>query len=57
MNLLDKIYTVAVGTDPLLWAVNCEICNDIVSIETSDDDLIDSLEKEHIEYHSIIKPS
>ena len=51
-QLQDYIYTVAVGTDPLLWAVHCEICDDLVTDFISDDYEIDKLEADHIDYHN-----
>lgn len=53
-SLEDLIYTVAVGTDPLLWAVHCEICDDLVTDSIADDNEIDTLEADHIDFHNHI---
>ena len=45
------IYTVAVDAGPVIWAVHCEICDDIVSDETSDGNLADQYEFEHRKVH------
>lgn len=50
---MDQIYTVAVGTQPLLWAVQCDICDDLVTDAIADDDEIDTLEQDHIEFHQL----
>jgi hypothetical protein len=52
----DFAYVVAVDSDPAIWAVNCELCDDIVSIETQDEDVVDNLLLGHIESHSTIEP-
>jgi hypothetical protein len=45
------IYVVAIDSDPLLWQVFCEICDDLVDEPTSCGDLIDSRELEHMKFH------
>ena len=45
------IYVVAVDVGPIQWAVNCEICDDIVSAWTHDGDLADQFEFEHRTFH------
>ena len=52
MDIRDSVYVVAVDVRPVVWAVQCDLCDDIVSIHTSDNDLIDRLEEEHIQQHS-----
>lgn len=47
----DLIYVVAVDFDPLKWAVECEICDDIVSEETTDEAQADLFEYEHRKMH------
>lgn len=48
---MDEICVVAVGVGPVVWAVQCEICDDIVSYETEDGDEADRLEAEHVKFH------
>lgn len=50
---IDSIYVVAVGANPILWAVQCDLCDDIVSEETQDDDLVDKWEIDHINFHKV----
>ncbi len=47
----ELIYIVAVDLDPIQWAVNCEICDDIVSTPTHDGDIADLHELEHRRKH------
>lgn len=49
---IDPIYTVAVSSGPILWAVQCDLCDDIVTESTTDDDLVDKWEEEHRDYHA-----
>ena len=46
------IYIVAVNCGPVVWAVECEICDDIVSEETTDGNLADQYEFEHRKLHN-----
>lgn len=48
---MDDIYVVAVGSQPLLWAVQCDVCDDIVSEETEDGDQADLFAESHLAYH------
>ena len=50
----EPAYVVAVGTQPLVWAVTCDICDDIVSIETEDGDLADKMAEEHNLRHKVV---
>ena len=43
---------VAVDTGPVVWVVQCEICDDIVSEETTDGNLADQYEFEHRKLHN-----
>lgn len=45
------INAVAVDTGPVVWQVNCEICDDLVDEPTPDGDLIDLREMEHRKFH------
>lgn len=47
---MDEVYVVAVGTQPLLWAVQCDICDDLVSDYIPDDE-VDMLHQDHIDFH------
>lgn len=51
MDIDDLVYTVAVGTDPLKWAVHCEICDDIISEDFLDGPLVDKVEQYHKDFH------
>lgn len=48
---LDAAYVVAVNTQPLVWAVTCDICDDLVSEETTDGDMADYYAHLHNVYH------
>ena len=45
------IYSVAVDTDPVVWQVWCENCDDLVDEPTPDGDLIDLRELQHRKFH------
>ena len=47
----DLICVVAIDFDPLTWAVECEICDDVVSEETTDEAQADLFEYEHRKVH------
>lgn len=42
---------VAVGAQPLLWAVQCDICDDLVTEGTPDGYFADMQEQDHINFH------
>ena len=46
-----QVYTVAVGTGPVLWAVYCEICDENLNEGTQDEALVGRLEAEHQAFH------
>ena len=47
----DLIYVIAVNFNPLTWVVQCEICDDIVSEETTDVAQANLFEYEHRKVH------
>lgn len=49
---MDEIYIVAVDSNPLRWAVQCDICDDLVTDYLPDGDEIDMLEQDHIDFHT-----
>lgn len=50
----DLIYEVAVSTDPLLWVIHCELCNDEIGTPTDSDSLLQLIEVEHKKAHGLI---
>lgn len=49
----DQIYAVAVSTQPVLWVIHCEICDDEVGTPTENDSLLELLESEHKKAHNL----
>lgn len=49
----DPIYAVAVDTQPVLWVVHCELCNDEIGTPTDDDELLELFEAEHKKAHNL----
>lgn len=49
----EAIYEVAVSTDPLLWVIHCELCNDEFGVPTDDDSLLALTEDEHKQVHNL----
>lgn len=47
----DLVYAVAVGTQPLMWVVHCEVCNDEFGSPTDDDALLELVETAHKKTH------
>jgi hypothetical protein len=47
----DAAYVVAVDTQPLVWAVHCDICDDIISEATTNGDVADYYADLHNIYH------
>jgi hypothetical protein len=49
----DFVYAVAVDTQPVLWVVYCEICDEELGAPTESDDLLELLETEHVKAHGL----
>jgi len=47
-----QVYPVAVDFDPVLWAVDCEICGCLVSEGVADEAVVGRLEVEHKAFHA-----
>jgi hypothetical protein len=47
-----QVYPVAVDFDPVLWAVDCEICGCLVSEGVTDEAVVGRLEVEHKAFHA-----
>lgn len=52
-DLYDPIYAVAVSTQPVLWAVHCEICDEEFGEPTEDDEVLEELEVAHKLVHDL----
>jgi len=50
-DIESQVYTVAVGTNPILWAVFCEICDENLNDGIQDEAVVDQLEREHQAFH------
>lgn len=50
----DPVYAVAVNTDPLLWVIHCELCDNEFGDPTDDFKMLDSLETKHLGDHGLI---
>jgi hypothetical protein len=48
-----SINVVAVDVDPIIWAVQCDLCNRYVSDSTEDGDLADELYRAHCKVHGL----
>lgn len=48
-----SIDIVAIDVDPVVWAVQCGICDGYVSEGTQDDDLADELYRAHCASHGV----
>ena len=51
----NYIYAVAVGTQPLLWTIHCELCDEELHEGTADEKLLNKLELSHKKYHNLNK--
>lgn len=49
----EFIYAVAVSTQPVLWMIHCEICDNEVGTPTDKDSLLELIETEHKKAHNI----
>jgi hypothetical protein len=49
----EPIYEVAVSTDPLLWVIHCELCNEEFGTPTDSDSLLELFETEHKKAHGL----
>ena len=49
----EPVYIVAVGANPLVWVVYCEICDESFGIPTADTALLDLIESEHKKAHNL----
>lgn len=49
----DLVYAVAVDTQPTLWVIYCEICDDEFGTPTEDDALLELFEATHKEAHGL----
>lgn len=52
-DLYDPIYAVAVSTQPEMYVVHCELCDDEFGSPTSEDSLLELIETEHKKAHGI----
>jgi hypothetical protein len=52
MNLEEDIVDiVAVDSDPLLYNIDCSICDDLIAEDTEDSDSLEPLAEEHRLFH------
>jgi len=49
----EFIYAVAVSTQPVLWMIHCEICDNEFGTPTDKDSLLELIETEHKKAHNI----
>lgn len=49
----DPIYAVAVSTQPVLWIIHCELCEDEIGTPTDEDSLLELIETEHRKAHNL----
>lgn len=49
----DSVYAVAVNTQPVLWVIHCELCNDEFGSPTDNEAILQLLENEHLSAHGL----
>ena len=49
----DPVYAVAVNTQPVLWVIHCELCNDEIGSPTENESILHLLETEHLSAHGL----
>jgi len=47
-----QVYAMAVDFGPVLWAVECEICGGLVSLGTTDEEIVGRTVFEHKAFHA-----
>ena len=53
MSLETHVDIIAVGTNPVLYNIECLICDKFITEDTTDGDSLDSLVEEHKKSHNL----